>query len=106
MRRTEQLQGLRMLKLRDVLSRWEAAELSQAEAGELLGMSERTLRRWARRFEEDGADGLVACDGAKVVTCVSGGVKYGLACRRRKRLFNLAAGADAGAGFGHLLECQ
>jgi transposase len=48
-----------MLKLRDVLSRWEAAELSQAEAGELLGMSERTLRRWARRFEEDGADGLL-----------------------------------------------
>ena len=50
MRRTEQLQGLRMLKLRDALSRWEAAELSQAEAAELLGMSERTLRRWARRF--------------------------------------------------------
>jgi transposase len=48
-----------MLKLRDVLSRWEAAELSQAEAGELLGMSERTLRRWARRFEEDGEDGLL-----------------------------------------------
>jgi hypothetical protein len=29
MRRTEQLQGLRMLKLRDVLGRWEAAELGQ-----------------------------------------------------------------------------
>ena len=37
MRRTEQRQGLRMLKLRDVLSRWEAAELSQMEAAELLG---------------------------------------------------------------------
>lgn len=59
MRRTEQLQGLRMLKLRDVLSRWEAAELSQVEAAELLGMSERTLRRWLRRFEEDGEEGLV-----------------------------------------------
>jgi transposase len=59
MRRTEQLQGLRMLKLRDVLSRSEAAELSQAEAAELLGMSERTLRRWARRFEEEGDDGLL-----------------------------------------------
>ena len=59
MRRTEQLQGLRMLKLRDVLSRWESSELSQLEAAELLGMSERTLRRWARRFEEDGEEGLV-----------------------------------------------
>lgn len=59
MRRTEQLQGLRMLKLRDVLGRWDAAELSQLEAAELLGMSERTLRRWARRFEDEGEDGLI-----------------------------------------------
>lgn len=48
-----------MLKLKDVLSRWEASELSQEEAGELLGMSERTFRRWARRFEEDGEEGLL-----------------------------------------------
>jgi len=60
MRRTEQLQGLRMLKLRDVLSGWEAGRLSQLEAAEVLGMSERTFRRWSRRFEEDGEDGL--CD--------------------------------------------
>jgi transposase len=59
MRLTEQRQGLRMLKLRDVLSRWEAADLSQLEAAELLGMSERTFRRWARRFEEEGEDGLL-----------------------------------------------
>ena len=32
MRRTEQLQGLRMLKMRDVLSGWEAGRLSQLEA--------------------------------------------------------------------------
>ena len=50
MRRREQLQGLRMLKLRDVLSRWEASELSQLDAAELVGMSERTFRRWARRL--------------------------------------------------------
>ena len=59
MRRTEQLQGLRMLKLKDVLSRWDSAELSQLEASELLGMSERSFRRWARRFEEDGEEGLL-----------------------------------------------
>jgi transposase len=59
MRRTEQRQGLRMLKLRDVLSRWDAAELSQMEAAELMGMSERTFRRWSRRFEEEGEEGLI-----------------------------------------------
>ncbi|MGA3403542.1 MAG: helix-turn-helix domain-containing protein [Acetobacteraceae bacterium] len=48
-----------MLKLRDALSRWEASELSQLEAAELLGMSERTFRRWSRRLEEDGEAGLV-----------------------------------------------
>jgi transposase len=59
MRRTEQRQGLRMLKLRDVMSRWEAGSLSQLDAAELLGMSERTFRRWSRRFEEEGEDGLL-----------------------------------------------
>ena len=34
-------------------------ELSQMEAAELLGMSERTFRRWTRRFEEEGEDGLL-----------------------------------------------
>jgi transposase len=48
-----------MLKLRDVLSRWETAQLSQLEAAELLGMHERTFRRWARRFEEDADEGLL-----------------------------------------------
>lgn len=59
MRRTEQRQGLRMLKLRDVLSRWEAGSLSQLEAAEIVGMSERSFRRWTRRFDEEGEDGLV-----------------------------------------------
>jgi transposase len=49
-----------MLKLRDVLSGWEAGRLSQLEAAEVLGMSERTFRRWSRRFEEEGEEGL--CD--------------------------------------------
>ena len=59
MRRTEQLQGLRMLKLRDVLSHWQEGSLSQLEAAEVLGMSERTFRRYVQRFETDGEDGLL-----------------------------------------------
>jgi transposase len=59
MRRTEALQGVRMIKLRSVLDRYEASELSQLEAAELLGIGERTFRRWRRRFEEDGEAGLL-----------------------------------------------
>ena len=59
MRRTAARQGVRMLKFVDVFGRWEASELSQLEAAELLGMGERTFRRWSRRYEEEGEAGLL-----------------------------------------------
>jgi hypothetical protein len=59
MNRAAWLQDRRMQKFRDVLSRWEAGELSMMEAGELLGMSERQFRRCRGRYEDDGAEGLV-----------------------------------------------
>ena len=59
MRRTEALQGVRMTMFLNVLNRWESAELNQEEAAELLGVSERTFRRWTRRYEEEGEAGLV-----------------------------------------------
>ena len=43
----------------NILHRWELAELNQEEAAELLGVSERTFRRWPRRYEEEGEAGLV-----------------------------------------------
>ncbi len=58
MRRTEQLQGLRLMKFEDVYGRSYRGELSQSEAAEVLGMSERTFRRYRDRFEADGAEGL------------------------------------------------
>ncbi len=59
MRRTEAHQGVRMIKYLSILSRYEASELSQLEAAELLGMSDRTFRRWSQRFEEEGESGLL-----------------------------------------------
>src|SRR6266446_4458730 len=59
MNRATWLQDRRMQKFRDVLSRWDAGELSMMEAGELLGMSERQFRRYRARYEEDGLEGLV-----------------------------------------------
>ena len=59
MRRTEAFQGVRMIKFLSILSRYEAAEFSQLEAAELLGVGERTFRRWCQRFEDDGEAGLL-----------------------------------------------
>src|SRR6201996_1526257 len=59
MRRTEALQGARMAVFLNLLHRWESAELNQEEAAALLGVSERTFRRWCQRYEEDGEAGLL-----------------------------------------------
>lgn len=58
MRRTELLQGLRRMKFERLLERWRGRELSQAEAAEALGMSERSFRRWHTRWLEAGEAGL------------------------------------------------
>jgi transposase len=58
MRRTAQAQGLRLMKFEEVYGRHQRGVLSQAEAAEVLGMSERNFRRWRARYEADGAEGL------------------------------------------------
>jgi transposase len=47
-----------MTKFVEVLSRWQSKQLSAAEAGEILGMSERTFRRFRQRYEDEGEAGL------------------------------------------------
>jgi transposase len=59
MRRSEALQGVRVIKFRSVLDRYESSELNQCEAAELLGIGERTFRRWQQRYEEAGEAGLL-----------------------------------------------
>ena len=51
-------EGIRRMRFSDVLGRTERSELSQMEAAELLGISERTFRRWRDRHREEGAGGL------------------------------------------------
>src|SRR5450755_5003469 len=58
MRWSEVFQGVRMIRFQSVLGRYEADELNQIEAAEMLGISERTFRRWCRRFEDEGESGL------------------------------------------------
>ena len=58
MRRTEVLQGIRRMKFEEILDRTQSRELSQSEAASVLGVSERTFRRWRDRYEAEGASGL------------------------------------------------
>jgi transposase len=51
-------EGIRRMRFADVLGRSERSELSQMEAAELLGISERTFRRWRDRHREAGEAGL------------------------------------------------
>ncbi len=59
MRRSEALQGVRVIKFRSVLDRYKSSEFNQCEAAELLGIAERTFRRWQQRYEESGEAGLL-----------------------------------------------
>ena len=58
MKRIEVLQGIRTMKFEDIYEQTVRRELSQEEAASILGMSERTFRRWRDRFEAEGAEGL------------------------------------------------
>jgi len=51
--------GIRRMRFLDVLGRVERSALSQAEAAELLGVCERTFRRWRDRHREEGETGLL-----------------------------------------------
>jgi transposase len=54
--RTEVLQGIRQMRFEGFLERHERGELSQIEA--VLGVSERTFRRWRDRLRDEGPEGL------------------------------------------------
>jgi hypothetical protein len=59
MRRTEAHQGVRVIKFRSILDRYESSELNQIEAAEWPGVTERTFRWWCHRYEDSGEVGLL-----------------------------------------------
>jgi len=58
MDRTVVHEGVRRMRFEGILERQERGELSQVEAAELLGMGERSFRRWRDRLRDEGAEGL------------------------------------------------
>jgi transposase len=49
----------RMMKLQDVLLKAMAKKISWGTAAEIIGISDRTMRRWHQRWTEHGYDGLM-----------------------------------------------
>jgi transposase len=58
MDRTRVHEGVRQMRFVGLLDRHERGELSQIEAAEMLGISERSFRRWRDRLRDEGPPGL------------------------------------------------
>ena len=48
----------RAMKVQEVILRAVAKKISWWQAAEIIGVSERTMRRWKGRYEQYGYDGL------------------------------------------------
>ena len=59
MRSTEVLQEIRKMRYEEAYTGWQAGRLTQEEAARLLGVCERTFRRYIDRYEEAGLEGLI-----------------------------------------------
>ena len=59
MRRTVVQQEIRKMRFEEAYSDWNEGRLTQAEAAQILGMCERSFRRYVARFKADGMDGLI-----------------------------------------------
>lgn len=59
MRRTELLQEIRKMRFKEAYEGWTQGRLSQAEAAQLLGVCERSFRRYLTGYTAQGPDGLL-----------------------------------------------
>jgi transposase len=48
----------RMMKVQEVILKAMAGSLKWWEATEIIGVSDRTMRRWRERYQDGGYDGL------------------------------------------------
>ena len=59
MRRKEMLQLIPKMRFEEVYSGWSESRLTQEEAARILGVCDRTFRRYIDRYEESGVPGLL-----------------------------------------------
>lgn len=58
MTQTKLLEGIKHMRFEDLFNQWTEKKLSQQEAANILGIHERTFRRYCRAYEEEGFEGL------------------------------------------------
>jgi hypothetical protein len=58
MRRTEMLQEIRKMRFEEVYGGWSESRLTQEEAARILGVCDRTFRRYIDRYAQGGLEGL------------------------------------------------
>ncbi len=58
MKQTERLQEVKTMRFEAVYEIWNQGQLTQEEAGKMLGVCARTIRRYMDPYEEDGIGGL------------------------------------------------
>ena len=58
MTRANVLQEVRQMRFEELYARRQRRELTMVEAAEILGVTERTFRRWSTRYEAEGVEGL------------------------------------------------
>jgi len=58
MRRTEMLQEIRRMRFKELYDEWDKRRLTQEEAARILGVNDRTFRRYINRYEDKGVEGL------------------------------------------------
>ena len=59
MKRTEVLQEIRKMRFEDAYYGWQEGRLSQEEAARILGICDRSFRRYRDRYESRGMEGLM-----------------------------------------------
>jgi len=59
MKRTALLQEIRKMRFTEARDGYESNQLTQTEAAKLLGVCDRTFRRYLNRYEADGVEGLI-----------------------------------------------
>jgi hypothetical protein len=59
MTRTVLLQEIRKMRFDEAYEGWDSGRLTQGQAAELLGMCERSFRRYLTRYKASGLDGLI-----------------------------------------------
>jgi transposase len=58
MNRATVLQEVRQMRFEELYERRQRRTLTMGEAAEMLGITERTFRRWSSRYQAEGAEGL------------------------------------------------